>query len=140
VLYYLAGLTCTEAHFSQKATVGLKKASELGLAMVFPDTSQKEVAIDGDRESYDFGIGAGFYLNASQEKWSKNFNMFNHIINELIPTVNKNFPVNEVTISELTFSGQTRNNWSFNGRTWSTHIILEKSRQVQECLSICTNL
>ena len=93
VLYYLAGLTCTEAHFSQKASIGLKRAAELGIVMVFPDTSQREVEIEGDRASYDFGIAAGFYLDAIAEKWKKNYNMYTHITEELRSIVNEKFNV-----------------------------------------------
>lgn len=72
VLYYLAGLTCTEDNGAQKGNF-LETAAKEGIAVVFPDTSPRGAKIPGEDDSYDFGSGAGFYLNASQEPWSKNY-------------------------------------------------------------------
>ena len=93
VIYYLAGLTCTEAHFFNKATIGLKKASEYGIVMVFPDTSARDCKIEGEDDSWDFGSAAGFYIDATVEKYSKNYNNYTYITQELREAVNTNFSV-----------------------------------------------
>ncbi|EAR92957.1 S-(hydroxymethyl)glutathione dehydrogenase/class III alcohol dehydrogenase (macronuclear) [Tetrahymena thermophila SB210] len=91
VLYYLSGLTCTDENALVKS--GFQRyASELGIAVVFPDTSPR-VDIEGDNESWDFGKSAGFYLNATQEKWRKNYNMFTYISEELPKLIGEFFPV-----------------------------------------------
>src|SRR5580658_9859073 len=68
-LYYLAGLTCTEETFMIKAGAQ-RLAAELGLMLVAPDTSPRDVPLPGDRDSWDFGVAAGFYLDATVEPWS----------------------------------------------------------------------
>lgn len=68
-------------------------AAELGIIVVNPDTSPRGLQIPGDSESWDFGVGAGFYINATQEPWKKNYRMFNYVTSELISTINENFPV-----------------------------------------------
>src|ERR1700749_2807286 len=78
VLYYLAGLTCTEETFMIKAGAQ-RVAAELGLMLVAPDTSPRGLNIPGDSASWDFGVAAGFYLNATQEPWSKNYRMYNYL-------------------------------------------------------------
>ena len=82
VLYYLAGLTCTEETFLIKAGAQ-KLASALGLMLVAPDTSPREVTLPGDRDSWDFGLGAGFYLNATQQPWAAHYQMESYITQEL---------------------------------------------------------
>ncbi len=69
VVYYLSGLTCTDENFVQKAGAQ-RAASELGLALVAPDTSPRGLNVPGEADAWDFGVGAGFYLNATQEKWA----------------------------------------------------------------------
>lgn len=92
VLYYLSGLTCTDENARTKAAI-FEHAAKYGLAVVFPDTSARGVTIEGQDDSYDFGSGAGFYLNATEAKWSKHYNMYDYITSEL-PTFVKNiFPV-----------------------------------------------
>ena len=81
VLYYLAGLTCTEETFVTKAGA-LEHAARHGLMLVAPDTSPR-VALPGDRDSWDFGIAAGFYLDATQEPWSKHYHMYSYVVDEL---------------------------------------------------------
>ena len=66
VLYWLSGLTCTEDNFIAKAGAQ-RMAAELGIALVVPDTSPRGIVIPGDRESYDFGVGAGFYVDATHD-------------------------------------------------------------------------
>ena len=92
VLYYLAGLTCTEDTFVIKA--GAQRiAAELGLILVSPDTSPRGAGIPGDAESWDFGVGAGFYVDASREPWSKHYRMYSYVTRELPALVAEKFPV-----------------------------------------------
>ena len=94
VLYYLSGLTCTDENARTKAHFA-SEAAKHGLAVVFPDTSARpevnwipfgkvnhwriQVAIEGQDDSYDFGSGAGFYVDATTEKWKKHYNMYTYI-------------------------------------------------------------
>lgn len=94
VLYWLSGLTCNDQNFMQKAGA-LRAAAQLGIAIVAPDTSPRGDGVPDDTEgSYDFGLGAGFYLNATQAPWSTNFNMYDYILKELVPSVQQAFFVN----------------------------------------------
>jgi S-formylglutathione hydrolase len=94
VLTFLSGLTCTEENFMVKSGAQ-RVAAELGLMLVSPDTSPRGdgVADDPD-DDYDMGLGAGFYLNATQEPWSKHYHMYDYITQELPPVVFANFPGN----------------------------------------------
>lgn len=94
VLTFLSGLTCTEENFMVKSGAQ-RVAAELGLMLVSPDTSPRgdSVADDPD-DDYDMGLGAGFYLNATQEPWSKHYHMYDYIMQELPPIVFANFPGN----------------------------------------------
>lgn len=94
VLFYLAGLTCTEETVMIKAGAQ-RVAAELGIILVAPDTSPRGVGIQGEAESWDFGVGAGFYIDATQEPWSKNYRMYSYVLNELRETVFNTFPVDE---------------------------------------------
>jgi S-formylglutathione hydrolase len=90
-VYCLAGLTCTEETFTIKA--GAQRiAAELGLILVMPDTSPREPLLPGDREHWDFGQGAGFYLDAIQEPWSRYYRMFSWICEELPTLIDAHFP------------------------------------------------
>jgi S-formylglutathione hydrolase len=91
VLYYLAGLTCTEETFMIKAGAQ-RLAAELGLMLVAPDTSPRSPRIHGDDESWDFGLGAGFYVDATQEPWSAHYRMYSYVTKELPEVVTANFP------------------------------------------------
>ena len=86
LLVYLAGLTCTEETFAIKAAAQ-RTASELGLAILTPDTSPRGANAPGESESWDFGAGAGFYLDATQQPWAKHWRMESYLLNELIPLV-----------------------------------------------------
>lgn len=90
-LVFLSGLTCTEDNFTTKAGA-YKKARELGIAILAPDTSPRCENIPDD-EAYDLGQGAGFYLDATQAPWSENFRMESYIIKELLPLVEQEFSV-----------------------------------------------
>ena len=92
VLYYLAGLTCTEETATIKAGAQVH-ASRLGLALVMPDTSPRGTAIEGEDDDWDFGTGAGFYLNATQAPWSAHYRMDAWVTGELRALVASRFPV-----------------------------------------------
>jgi S-formylglutathione hydrolase len=81
VVYYLAGLTCTEETFMTKGCA-LEHAARHGLMLVAPDTSPR-VPLPGDRDSWDFGVAAGFYLDAAESPWSKHYKMYSYVVNEL---------------------------------------------------------
>ena len=72
VLYYLSGLTCTDENAKTKAGI-YEHASRYNMAVVFPDTSARGVEIEGQDDAYDFGSGAGFYVNATESKWNKHY-------------------------------------------------------------------
>lgn len=93
LLWWLSGLTCTDENFMQKAGAQ-RVAAELGIAFVCPDTSPRGVDIPGENDSYDFGSGAGFYVNATQAPWNQHYKMYDYIADELPALVNANFPVN----------------------------------------------
>jgi S-formylglutathione hydrolase len=83
VVYWLSGLTCTDENFMQKAGAH-RLASDLGLVLVAPDTSPRGSDVPDDEDGgYDFGHGAGFYLNATQRPWSEHYNMYDYIVGEL---------------------------------------------------------
>jgi len=82
VLFYLSGLTCTEDNGAQKGGFMRDAASE-GIALIFPDTSPRGAGIEGEDKDWDFGTGAGFYLNATNPKYSKHYNMLTHVTLEL---------------------------------------------------------
>ena len=91
VLYFLSGLTCTEENFTVKAGAQ-RVASELGLMLVVPDTSPRNTGIPGEADDEEFGAGAGFYLDATQAPWSRNFQMYTWVSKELPALVAANFP------------------------------------------------
>jgi S-formylglutathione hydrolase len=91
VLYYLSGLTCTDETFPTKAHAQAV-AAELGLMLVAPDTSPREPRIPGDADKWDFGQGAGFYVDATQAPWAENYRMYSYITKELPAAVEANLP------------------------------------------------
>ena len=83
VLYWLSGLTCTDENFVTKAGAQ-RYAAEHGIAVVAPDTSPRGEGVPDDPEgAYDFGIGAGFYVNATQAPWSSHYRMYDYVTAEL---------------------------------------------------------
>jgi S-formylglutathione hydrolase len=92
VLYWLSGLTCTEENFIVKAGAQ-RLAAQLGLALVVPDTSPRGLAIPGEAESWDFGLGAGFYVDATQPPWSRGYRMYSYVAKELPALIQSSFPV-----------------------------------------------
>lgn len=107
VLYWLSGLTCSDENFMQKAGAH-RIAAELGVAIVAPDTSPRGEDVPDDPEgAYDFGLGAGFYVNATQEPWAKHYRMYDYIVNELPELVKREFPVTD--------------SWSISGHSMGGH-------------------
>ncbi|VVC75614.1 S-formylglutathione hydrolase YeiG [Aquicella siphonis] len=92
VLYWLSGLTCTEENFIIKSGAQ-RKAAEWGIAIITPDTSPRGLNLPGENESYDFGAGAGFYLDATQAPWSGHYNMYTYITDELFSLAAAHFPI-----------------------------------------------
>ena len=91
VLYYLAGLTCSEETATIKAGAQ-RVAAELGLMLVMPDTSPRDTGIEGATGDWEFGEAAGFYLDATQAPWSSRFRMETHVVHELASAVAEHFP------------------------------------------------
>jgi S-formylglutathione hydrolase len=83
-LVYLAGLTCNEETFMVKAGAQ-RLAAELGVALVAPDTSPRGANAPGEAEAWDFGVGAGFYLDATQAPWATHWRMESYLVGELLP-------------------------------------------------------
>jgi S-formylglutathione hydrolase len=92
VLYYLSGLTCTWENMVSKAGAQ-RYAAEHGLTLVAPDTSPRGVNLAGEDESYDFGSGAGFYVDATEAPWSKHYRMYSYVTEELPALIAEYFPV-----------------------------------------------
>ncbi len=91
-LFYLAGLTCTEETFMIKAGAQ-RLAVELGQILIAPDTSPRGANLSGEADSWDFGLGAGFYLDATQAPWSRHYRMYSYITEELHTLVSAELPV-----------------------------------------------
>ncbi|XP_077252665.1 S-formylglutathione hydrolase [Tasmannia lanceolata] len=89
VLYWLSGLSCSDENFIIKSGAQRVASSE-GIALVTPDTSPRGLNVEGEADSWDFGVGAGFYLNATQEKW-KNWRMYDYVVKELPKVLSENF-------------------------------------------------
>jgi S-formylglutathione hydrolase len=94
VLYWLSGLTCTDENFMQKAGAQ-RLAAELGMAIVAPDTSPRGTDHPGEHDSYDFGSGAGFYVNATEAPWAENYRMYDYVVDELPALIEAHFPVTD---------------------------------------------
>lgn len=94
-VYWLSGLTCTDENFSSKAGAQ-RVAAELGIALVIPDTSPRGEGVPDDAEAkYDFGLGAGFYVNATQAPWQQHYQMYDYISQELPALVEQGLPLNQ---------------------------------------------
>ena len=106
VLYWLSGLTCTDENFMQKA--GAQRiAAELGIAIVAPDTSPRGDNVADDKDgAYDFGLGAGFYLNATKPPFDQHYKMYDYVVSELPAIIEAHFPVtNQRSISGHSMGG-----------------------------------
>jgi S-formylglutathione hydrolase len=91
-LYFLSGLTSTEENFMMKAGAQ-KYASEYGLMLIAPDTSPRNTGILGENDNWDFGAGAGFYIDATEEPWSSHYQMYSYIVEELPTLIATNFSI-----------------------------------------------
>lgn len=95
VLYWLSGLTCTDENFTHKAGAQ-RVAAELGIAIVMPDTSPRGDGVpDDENGAYDFGLGAGFYVNATEAPWAEHYRMYDYVVSELPALVEAEFPVSD---------------------------------------------
>jgi S-formylglutathione hydrolase len=93
-LFYLAGLTCTEETFPIKAGAQ-RYAAEHGMALIAPDTSPRGADIPGEKDAWDFGAGAGFYVDATREPWSQRYRMYSYVTQDLRRAVLAELPVRE---------------------------------------------
>jgi S-formylglutathione hydrolase len=91
-LMYLAGLTCNEETFMVKAGAQ-RMAADLGIALIAPDTSPRGANVPGEAESWDFGVGAGFYLDATEAPWAGHWRMESWLIEELLPLLGAHLPL-----------------------------------------------
>ena len=104
VLYWLSGLTCTDENFVTKAGAQQHAAAH-GIAIVCPDTSPRGEDVPDDAEgAYDFGLGAGFYVNATESPWANHYKMYDYIVDELPALINDQFPING---SKMSISGHS---------------------------------
>lgn len=101
VLYFLSGLTCTWENFMTKAG-GLAFAAKHNIAIVCPDTSPRGAGIEGESDAWDFGVGAGFYVNASEAKWAPHYNMFTYVTSELPTLLAGQFPSLDTSRASIT--------------------------------------
>ena len=92
VVYWLSGLTCTDDNVRTKAGAQ-RYAAELGLALVMPDTSPRGDDVADDEDRYDLGKGAGFYVNATEDPWSRHYQMYEYVTVELPELIEANLPV-----------------------------------------------
>ncbi len=92
VLYFLSGLSSTEENFMVKAGAQ-KYAAEYGLILVTPDTSPRNTGIPGEDDDWDFGTGAGFYVDATQIPWVSHYQMYSYVVDELPALIAANFPI-----------------------------------------------
>ena len=90
-LFYLAGLTCTDETFPTKAGAQ-RAAAQAGIVLVSPDTSPRGANIPGESDAWDFGVGAGFYVDATQAPWNRYYRMYSYLL-ELHELVLREFPV-----------------------------------------------
>lgn len=92
VLYWLSGLTCSPMNMTTKAGAQ-RYAAEHGVLLVAPDTSPRGLSLPGEDDDWDFGTGAGFYVDATEKPWAGHYNMDTYITQELPEVINANFPV-----------------------------------------------
>eukprot|EP00049_Salpingoeca_infusionum_P008022 m.129524 g.129524 ORF g.129524 m.129524 type:complete len:691 (-) comp13890_c0_seq1:180-2252(-) len=103
-LFYLSGLTCTDENFSMKAGAFLH-ATKHNIGLVIPDTSPRGANIEGEDASWEVGTGAGFYLDATKEPWSKNYRMYTYITQEVFEFLKANFP--RLSTDSVGFTGHS---------------------------------
>lgn len=91
VVWYLSGLTCTHQNVMDKGEYR-RMAAELGLIIVCPDTSPRSADVPDEKDNWQFGSGAGFYVDATQAPFAKNYRMYSYIMEELPALIGDNFP------------------------------------------------
>lgn len=99
-VWFLAGLTCTEENFTIKAGAQ-RTAAELGLALVVPDTSPRGLDLPDEDAAYDFGSGAGFYVDAVRPPWAAHYRMYSYVTEELPALIEEAFPVDRLRQSVM---------------------------------------
>lgn len=105
VLYWLSGLTCTDENFSAKAGAQ-RVAAELGIMLVIPDTSPRGDGVpDAEDGAYDLGLGAGFYVNATESPWQRHYQMYDYIAEELPALIEQQFNISKSAISGHSMGG-----------------------------------
>ena len=104
LLYFLSGLTCTEDNFITKSGA-LKKLSSLGIALICPDTSPRGLGIPGEDTDWDFGTGAGFYVDATESPF-ENYKMYSYVTQELPRLIQFNFP-NQLDSKRVSICGHS---------------------------------
>ncbi|EZF34615.1 S-formylglutathione hydrolase [Trichophyton interdigitale] len=107
VLFFLSGLTCTPDNCSEKGFLQ-HAASSKGIAIVYPDTSPRGLGISGEDDAYDFGTGAGFYVNATKAPYDQGYNMYTYVTEELPKVIFTEFPQldsNRVSITGHSMGG-----------------------------------
>ncbi|KAF2492227.1 esterase D [Lophium mytilinum] len=104
VLFYLSGLTCTGDNCAEKGFFQ-HGASEKGIAVVYPDTSPRGLKIEGEDEGWDFGTGAGFYVDATKDPWSKGYKMYSYITEELPKVLFSSF--DQLDSSKVSITGHS---------------------------------
>ena len=146
-IYFLAGLECTDETFAMKGGA-FAQAAKAGVAFICPDTSPRGAGIPGESDSWDFGVAAGFYVDAAQAPWSANYRMFSYVTVELPELVNAHLDGGEGTLvsdtlvtthvlatpdSPLIYHG------AFHGWTWGADVRPQMPRQVSLRYGVCSH-
>ncbi len=151
VIFYLSGLTCTGDNCAEKGFLQAH-ASKQNIAIVYPDTSPRGAKIAGEDDSWDFGTGAGFYVDATTEGYRENYKMYSYITEELPKALFEEFGVLDsgrvsicghsmgghgaLTIVYFFFSFLFPPHWMVADKS---DLVLEESGEVQECVGLVTN-
>ena len=131
VLYWLSGLTCTDENFVQKAGAQ-QYAAEHGIAIVCPDTSPRGEGVADDPErAYDMGLGAGFYVNATQQPWAEHYQMYSYMVDELPALIAAEFPSGQPAAAHFR---------AFYGWPWGAHHRIKEPGSFQVGIGICAYL
>ena len=127
VVWYLSGLTCTHANVTEKGEFR-RACAELGLIFVAPDTSPRGEGVpDGPDGAYDFGLGAGFYVDATQQPWAANYRMRSYIEAELPALIAEHFPADMIRQGIMGHS---------SGWTWRAYDRLAQPRSLSQRLRL----
>ncbi|MFU8832422.1 MAG: S-formylglutathione hydrolase [Wenzhouxiangella sp.] len=94
LVWWLSGLTCTDENFMHKAGAQ-RMASKYGMALICPDTSPRGTDLPGEHDNYDFGSGAGFYINATERPWSNHYRMYDYVTEELPQLAARHLPLSD---------------------------------------------